>query len=209
MEIRAHDFQPSDLVGGHVVLDFVNTVTARNAQPGDWLDSYRRALEWAALTEHFDRRVLAQLRRLDRANPAAGEHSLQRLRDLRETIYAAFVAIIGNAPSRRATSTRLETFWKEAAAAATLAFSGRRLRLELSPRLSRLDYLTHELALQAVELLQDVPITRTRLCPGCGWLFIDSSRGGQRRWCDMATCGNAAKSRRHYARIRAANRRKN
>ena len=208
MEIRAHQFRHSDLVGGHVVLDFVNTVTARNAQPGDWLDSYRRVLEWAALTAHFDERVIARLGRMDRAEPAAGELALQRLRDLRETIYAALVAVIRGERPRRGTLAILETFWKEAAAASTLAPSGRRLRPELSPRLSGLDYPTHELALQAVELLQDVPIARTRVCPGCGWLFIDRSRGGQRRWCDMATCGNAAKSRRHYARVRASRRKK-
>ena len=34
------------------------------------------------------------------------------------------------------------------------------------------------------------------------WLFLDTSKAGRRRWCDMADCGNAAKSRRHYARGR-------
>ena len=74
---------------------------------------------------------------------------------------------------------------------------------------SRLDYLSHELALRAVDLLRTLPEARTRICAGskCGWLFIDSSKGGRRRWCDMATCGNAAKSKRHYERKRTALRR--
>jgi predicted RNA-binding Zn ribbon-like protein len=47
---------------------------------------------------------------------------------------------------------------------------------------------------------------RLRICDneGCRWAFEDTSRAGRRRWCDMTTCGNAAKARRHRARRRAA-----
>ncbi len=38
----------------------------------------------------------------------------------------------------------------------------------------------------------------------CGWLFIDESPAGRRRWCDMRTCGNRAKVARHRARARGA-----
>lgn len=38
--------------------------------------------------------------------------------------------------------------------------------------------------------------------PECGWLYVDLSRRGNRRWCDMQTCGNRAKAKRHYERVR-------
>ena len=43
---------------------------------------------------------------------------------------------------------------------------------------------------------------RFRICANdtCRWIFYDESRSGQRRWCDMATCGNRAKAARHRAR---------
>jgi predicted RNA-binding Zn ribbon-like protein len=43
---------------------------------------------------------------------------------------------------------------------------------------------------------------RFRICASdtCRWLFYDESRSGRRRWCDMATCGNRAKARRHRDR---------
>jgi predicted RNA-binding Zn ribbon-like protein len=43
---------------------------------------------------------------------------------------------------------------------------------------------------------------RIRICASdtCRWLFYDESRSGRRRWCDMATCGNRAKARRHRER---------
>ncbi|HEV8444234.1 MAG TPA: CGNR zinc finger domain-containing protein, partial [Steroidobacteraceae bacterium] len=61
--------------------------------------------------------------------------------------------------------------------------------------------------LAAVDLLGELDLGRTRVCRGhdCGWLFIDTSKGGRRVWCDMATCGNAAKGARF---ARAAKRRR-
>ncbi|HEY5725132.1 MAG TPA: CGNR zinc finger domain-containing protein, partial [Methylomirabilota bacterium] len=32
---------------------------------------------------------------------------------------------------------------------------------------------------------------------------MDGTKNRSRRWCDMATCGNRAKGRRHYERRRS------
>jgi predicted RNA-binding Zn ribbon-like protein len=47
--------------------------------------------------------------------------------------------------------------------------------------------------------------TRVKACPGpnCAWVFVDRSRNGSRRWCDMAECGNRAKGAAFRARTRA------
>ena len=37
----------------------------------------------------------------------------------------------------------------------------------------------------------------------CDWLFLDISRNQMRRWCDMKTCGNRDKARRHYERTKS------
>jgi predicted RNA-binding Zn ribbon-like protein len=41
---------------------------------------------------------------------------------------------------------------------------------------------------------------RECLGPNCGWLFIDTSRGGQRRWCSDRSCGTHARVRRFRAK---------
>jgi predicted RNA-binding Zn ribbon-like protein len=203
--VQPHTFRAGDLVGGHVVLDLVNTVTARDGNPVDWLDSYPRVLEWAALTGHFEESRLAELEHIDKTAPRAGTLALARLRDLRETLHDVLAATIRNDTAPEKTLRNLDGHWKDAVALARLTISDHHARLELSVESSRLDYLKHELALRAVDLLQTFPRTRARICAGtnCGWLFIDRSKGGQRRWCDMATCGNAAKSKRHYDRKRS------
>lgn len=58
----------------------------------------------------------------------------------------------------------------------------------------------------ASDLLAAGGRVRVRACanPECQWMFIDASRNGSRRWCDMASCGNRAKAQRHYRRAKAA-----
>jgi predicted RNA-binding Zn ribbon-like protein len=47
---------------------------------------------------------------------------------------------------------------------------------------------------------------RIRLCANekCVWLFLDDSKSGTRRWCDMKACGNRAKAHRHYEKKKKA-----
>ena len=59
----------------------------------------------------------------------------------------------------------------------------------------------------AVELLRTVELRQLRACPieegGCGFLFLDRSRNGSRRWCAMEDCGTQAKIRKLSERRRA------
>lgn len=58
------------------------------------------------------------------------------------------------------------------------------------------------IALSAVEVAANADPDRLRACdaPGCGRWFVDTSRGGQRRWCSMKRCGNRMKAARYRAR---------
>lgn len=202
--IQEHTFQPRDLIAGHLALDLVNTVTARNAEPADWLTGYPRLLQWASLTGEFDPGALRGLGRLSADAPEAAATALDVTRELREAVHDVTTAIIRNeAPSADGLRS-IERTWKDAVRDAEITLVAGSARLQLTVDTSGLAYLNHELALRSLELLQALPHGRTRICPGprCGWLFIDHSRGGQRRWCDMATCGNAAKTTRHYRRKR-------
>ncbi|MEU3075180.1 CGNR zinc finger domain-containing protein [Streptomyces laurentii] len=200
---QAHTFRPRDLVGGHVVLDLVNTVTARNAEPADWLDGYPRLLEWAALTGRFSPAALTELVATAGADPGTEARALDRVRELREALHALVTALVhDDTPAPAVAVGRVEKQWKQAVARSRLVLDGNIPRLDIGLDASGLDYPAHVLALEALELLRSWPADRVRVCPGgrCGWVFLDSSRGGRRRWCSMATCGNSAKGRTHYRR---------
>lgn len=57
-------------------------------------------------------------------------------------------------------------------------------------------------ALAAAHLVTAVPRERLRPCASsrCGAWFVDTSKGGRRRWCSMATCGNREKAAAHRAK---------
>jgi predicted RNA-binding Zn ribbon-like protein len=54
----------------------------------------------------------------------------------------------------------------------------------------------------AAALLASPEVERLRVCggPDCGWMYVDRSRNGLRRWCQMETCGTREKSRRRQRR---------
>lgn len=199
-----HRFTAEDIVGGHLALDFANTITARDTTPRDWLTDYDTACDWAALTGAFAATDIRQLRRRAAAAGAQAAASLQRLLDLRECIHDLVVARMSGAPVSAALARRLERHWKVACSA---AFS---VTETPSPRwtgsASGLELIRHVVAWEAAAFLNSDALARTRVCAGdnCGWLFVDTSKSGRRRWCDMKTCGNVAKARRHYRRSQSA-----
>lgn len=58
------------------------------------------------------------------------------------------------------------------------------------------------IALDAIRLADEADPDRLRRCQAeeCTRWFLDTSKGGQRRWCSMATCGNRAKAARYRER---------
>jgi predicted RNA-binding Zn ribbon-like protein len=68
------------------------------------------------------------------------------------------------------------------------------------------DGLVGTLAMAAARLLERADLTRLRECQDddCGWLFLDRSKNGSRRWCSSADCGNRARAKRHYERVRSS-----
>ena len=61
-----------------------------------------------------------------------------------------------------------------------------------------------QIAHAAADLLASDRLNRVRLCGSgtCEWVFLDESRNRSRRWCDMSTCGNREKARRHYEKVK-------
>jgi predicted RNA-binding Zn ribbon-like protein len=71
---------------------------------------------------------------------------------------------------------------------------------------ARLDSILWPVCCAAAQLFIDGPRDRLKFCPGraCGWLFLDATKNGGRRWCSMADCGNLDKVR-SYRRREAKN----
>jgi predicted RNA-binding Zn ribbon-like protein len=60
--------------------------------------------------------------------------------------------------------------------------------------------ITAPIVLSALELLLSPRLGRVGHCARCGWLFLDTTKNGKRRWCSMEECGSVAKAKEYYHR---------
>jgi predicted RNA-binding Zn ribbon-like protein len=202
--IESHRFATRDIIGGDAALDFINTVTGRDQLPRDWLDSYTRLLEWAALVRLLPENILRALTRRAKTEPKAAAAALTRAKVFRETLFALLKGIVSGSAPPKAMLALLREQWIAGIDAHELRFDDGRVVAELRNDAADLDLITSMIAYRMVEHVLPLPKDRLRIChgPNCSWLFIDSSKAGRRRWCDMAVCGNAAKFRRFQKRSR-------
>jgi len=204
VKIEPHQFRSRDTIAGDAALDFVNTVTGRDQSPRDWLDSYARLLEWAAFVHLLPKSALRALVKKAQKEPAAAGIALARAKVLREALFGLVTRIISRRAPPKSALALLREHWVTGIKAHELRFRDGRVLLGLRGDALNFDLITSVIAYRMVQQVLPLPMDRLRICHGtnCSWVFIDSSKAGRRRWCDMAVCGNTAKSRRFLARSR-------
>jgi predicted RNA-binding Zn ribbon-like protein len=208
------------IVGGHPALDLANTVTPR--QPGraiehDYLSSPAELLDWSRRVGLIDVRDQSAVEGTWRATPELAAKALGATLEIREATYdvlapravGGVVATDGVEHSQGSAFERLMLRWSAAAARSMLIPDAQRARgiAELVVGTSPAQLIPDRLVVAAVELIRTVERRQLRACPvadgGCGWLFLDRSRNGSRRWCAMEDCGTRAKIRKLGERRRA------
>jgi len=202
------------LVGGHPVLDLVNTVEPR-AAAADRMERLTEPLDllaWAARAGVIDAAEADAVRAAWDASPVSATQALAAAIELREAAYTLLAPHAEHyvATEDRNTCLALEVLALRRAAAAArselvLEKDGRqaaRLMIGTTPAMM----IPDRLATAAVELTCGADLSNLRACPldegGCGWLFFDRSRNRSRRWCVMADCGAQVKAKRLTERRR-------
>ncbi len=123
---------------------------------------------------------------------------------LREALYRIFSAVAaGHGPGDPDLRT-LNTMAGEALSRQWIVHHHRQFVWEWRQAGSDLRRPLWPVVRSAVELLTSDQRRGVRECAAltCSLLFMDHSRNQSRRWCDMTVCGNRAKARRFYRRVR-------
>jgi len=189
-------------IGGALCLDLANTVVhplgpARRERIAD----AQALADWARAAVAFGpagrEAGMAATMATGDAGMATGAR-LGRALALRSVIDAAFRSSVGGLPIGSGDAARL-------LAQAARCVAAMRWVDGMAPGGGQrcVDDVLGWSALSAVRLLATLPNARLRACAACDWLFVDLSRGGRRRWCDMAVCGNRAKASRRRDRREA------
>jgi len=181
--------------GGSLALNVTNTVVLRG-DPERSFDRFDDAAEigrFAEAAERFCKEELAG-RKLVVADPDASRDRILTLREATDALFRV------QAAGRGVDGALLPPFLN-ACASALGGQSGPVWRSQVaSSGDTRPVAFEAAVAASALSLLDSSVRPRIRICANCRWLFIDRSRNGSRRWCDMTVCGNRQKARRHYQR---------
>lgn len=199
------DLGTYEWVGGHVALDFANTLGgAKTDHPGSYLHSYEDLLEWA--------------RRADLIGPVSSGHlaagsartkaeALKEAQALVVSLRALFLAAAQHKVLPQAALDHLNTLVQKTSAWRRIAAcddEGRKISCGWDFQGAPPVAVLGPIVWRAVELLEHGPLDRVKECGAedCGWLFLDTSKNRSRQWCSMQTCGNVSKVRRFRERGR-------
>jgi predicted RNA-binding Zn ribbon-like protein len=200
-----HAISDWKLEGGHLALDFVNTVGGLRDEPPSREDelftNFENVLGWCArlgvVSERDARRLQAEARRDDRG----AQRALTDARALRELIYAVFRPIAEGGEPPAELLERVREAERDALADARLAPADGAMEWTW-PAPDELTDVLKPIVHAAVELLTTGPLDRVKVCGNCRWIFLDQSRNHSRRWCSMEECGTQLKHRRFVERRR-------
>lgn len=189
------------LDGGSPCFHFINTVhNWVDATVPDYLLSPIDIVAWAKKAEVLGAEQARLLEQWTLSNPGRAKQGLMRAKELRKILHNIFHAI---SEQKKVNSIELQKF------NSFLADFLPKMRLKNSrgkyvqywdfPN-QNVDVILAPLAKDAYDLLLSEKLDRIKNCPSCGWIFLDTSRNGSRRWCSMKSCGSNVKALQWYYR---------
>lgn len=188
------EFTEPFFAGGLYSVNFVNTFDHRHNPPEyDFLPDRKTVLEWG--------RAQGTLPKRGRAASTSAGPPMARVRKVRSLIFRLLLPFAHSGAPTKSDLSAFNAVFQETYGKLKLDSSGGGYRLAC-PADNPVDRILCEAVRSTADLLLSNRQDRIRECQGCGWLFFDSTRNGSRRWCTMAICGNRAKARRHYQKVR-------
>ncbi|KQS85025.1 hypothetical protein ASG68_24905 [Rhizobium sp. Leaf453] len=190
------------LLGGHTALDFVNTVDSRGERWGpDFLNSFSDLVTWARRLDVISQEEQDVLLSRATKSPAEAQTELDQAKKLREVLHRIFLSESDGALVADQDLALLTSVAKRAQSRRSLQQHAGGIRWH-EQAAEELDIVAERVAWLAAELLTSKGERRpVRECQGqnCGWLFLDVSRSGYRRWCSDKTCGSHSRVRKFRA----------
>jgi predicted RNA-binding Zn ribbon-like protein len=213
-----------NLLGGHLALDFVNTVDNRGSEhQQELIPDYPSLL---AFVEQAGAITPEELRTVHRYFSYMSDHVgpiLLETQCLREALFNALAAHIEGKTAARQDLAFISKCWRESAEQRILVpgpehsyeWGWLAIERDRGSHLYPNRFLTeHEaikvplwrVAAAAGEFMTSKEMmAKVRICASktCNWLFLDTTKSHTRRWCEMRVCGNRDKARRFYQRRKA------
>lgn len=196
-----HTFEMS---GGALCLDFANTVGDRPSSTNEHLTGYTDLLAWGRQAGLIDTALAGRLERRAERHKGEANQVFDEAIALRGNVYRLFSALAAGGRPKVRDLTDLNRALTRVFPYRAVVEGEDGFEWKWSGPPGALDRMLWPVLQSTAELLTSDEIHHVRECNSdrCTWLFVDRSRTHRRRWCDMKTCGNRAKARRHYQRTK-------
>jgi predicted RNA-binding Zn ribbon-like protein len=195
------DVRRMELIGGHVALDFVNTLGGSPDRADDeYLFEYPDLVTWLARVGLRPPDRHGDIGRAADDAPAEAARVLDEVRRLRGSVDHILRCHRSGEPADDDHLELVRSAYAEAAGHATLEKHATAYRLTWDTAdTGSLRWPVWVIAAACLDLLATAPLDLLGRCEHCRWMFLDHSRNHSRRWCSMNSCGAVNKMRRHRA----------
>lgn len=206
---RAREESPGAISGwpsGRLCLDFTETLEYQfSKKRKDRLNDYSDLVSWSKQAGIVTDTEAKRLVREGTIRPADAAAVFKRAIALRQAVYGIFSAVSGGCQPSSADLSTLSEELRKALIRCRIIPTVDGFTWDWADDEDELDRIIWPVAQSAADLLTSGDLAKLRECasPECSSLFLDTSRNRSRRWCEMKTCGNQAKARRHYQRKKA------
>lgn len=188
-------------------LTYANTLSWRGSETStEELHSIADLLGWLERTAGWSAGAVRDLRQWSREYERKAAAVFTEAIAVREAIFRAFSDLATGRPMGQQDFTVIGDMLAAAPARTRLVRTSGGYAWQIAEPRPSVPHLLAPVLWSAADLILNAPQRRIRRCANdkCLWLFLDKSKSGTRRWCDMSACGNRAKAQRHYLKSKGS-----
>ncbi len=183
--------------------NFVNTQSSwMSVDRYDYFQTYEDFIDWCLKVNILSQERLLALRELSVQEPEDAKASLNRVKEIRYILHGLISAVAKG--SEEELFHFLPSFnlllRVEAVSRQRLIYKERKFvtdQINIDGDLTAPVWLAVE---SLATLLVENDLHRIKECPKCGWVFLDETKNGKRKWCNPKYCGTSDKMKRYNDR---------
>jgi Conserved protein containing a Zn-ribbon-like motif, possibly RNA-binding len=184
--------------------NFVNTVHSwKKERPDDYFKRYADFVAWCRKLKlsHPERLDGLGLWSVDRPEEAA--QALREIKEIRNVLHGFISAVARQDEEEKANLLpTVNGLLVDASSRQRLQYANGVFFMDQPDTPDDLLGPVWKAVRSLADLLTQHDLTRIKECPRCGWVFLDETKNGGRRWCNPKYCGTTDKMMRYHKRKR-------
>lgn len=184
--------------------NFVNTVSAwRGINLNEYFKNYGDVIAWCRKLGVYDGPYIDLLQEEAVLYPVKAEKALSKIKEIRQLLYDLISAIAAADKDRyKILLDKVSPLTSDALAHTYITYQDDIFKTGFRKSPADLESPVWPVLKSLHDLLIQSDQHRIKECPKCGWVFLDETKNGRRRWCNPIGCGTQDKMLRYNQRKR-------